>query len=507
MTCSFFANVAAQFGSPRLIDGHVALVPLSLNVGGVGNLRPNDPVPMCGKLSRDNVCQGIGAFCKKLSVLVPDLDHFLPCSLFTETGAVLRQLQNLAKHLAQFQYIRIVDKGAGELWGFCGAWVWDQVHDFMLAENFQRSGSSPKDWEKHISGVVEKMSLQRNRLGRLCVLYLLSKAKSFVTGKRVWRGLFASPSPVLDKQQLRLGARAMTTLLRLLQTEIPYNFQHAEIRTISTWFQFVAKKGARSLCEVDCKKQFDNINPSHVTTAFTEAADWLHRKRRWRQTQVIWSISRDNAKLDRAGEAESHRFWHLPHAQLREMLFFEVRENNFLLAAGSLWQRLDSIPMGGPFSAQSADLHTLWGVKTKSKKMRDLGALTTSDEGFPVWVRGQDWFSLAQFHDHVLIASSLDPGTHTTLVQDISSVLSEIWQLEVLCECITNDNPVCSRACLSSEIRALVVGRGSGTATVHPSALKQDWSLRYGPPLESPIASDHTYLSCIFSGALTAGLP
>ena len=87
---------------------------------------------------------------------------------------------------------------------------------------------------------------------------------------------------MLDKQQLCLGARAMTTLLCLLQTEIPYNFQHAEIRTISTWFQFVAQKGARSLCEVDYKKQFDNINPSHVTTTFTEAADWLYRKRRWR---------------------------------------------------------------------------------------------------------------------------------------------------------------------------------------------------------------------------------
>ena len=102
---------------------------------------------------------------------------------------------------------------------------------------------------------------------------------------------------------------------------------------------------------------------------------------------MIWSISRDSAKLDRAGEAANHGFWHLPHAQLREMLFFEMHKNNFLLAAGSLWQRLGSIPMGGPFSAKSADLHTLWGIKTKSKKMRDLGVLTISDEGFPIWVR------------------------------------------------------------------------------------------------------------------------
>ena len=44
-------------------------------------------------------------------------------------------------------------------------------------------------------------------------------------------------------------------------------------------------------------------------------------------------------------------------------------------------------------------------------------------------------------------------------------------------------------------------------AAVHPYALKQDWSLRYGPPLTSPKASERTYLSCIFSGALTARLP
>ena len=105
---------------------------------------------------------------------------------------------------------------------------------------------------------------------------------------------------------------------------------------------------------------------------------------------MVWSISRDSAKLDRVGEATHHRFWHLPHAQLSKMLFFKMHENNFLLAAGSLWQRLDNIQMGGPFSAQSADLHILWGVKTQSKRMRDLGTLTISDERFPVWVRGRD---------------------------------------------------------------------------------------------------------------------
>ena len=54
-----------------------------------------------------------------------------------------------------------------------------------------------------------------------------------------------------------------------------------------------------------------------------------------------------------------------------------------------------------------------------------------------------------------MIASSLSPGAHTTLVQDISSLLSPIWQLEVLCDCISEETPTCRGACLSSEIRTL----------------------------------------------------
>ena len=92
------------------------------------------------------MCHGIRAFCTKLTIEVPDLDHFLPASLFTETG-----LQNVATYLAEYQSICIVDKGAGELWGFCAAWVWDQVQQFMCEENFQRVGSTPQSWGRRIS--------------------------------------------------------------------------------------------------------------------------------------------------------------------------------------------------------------------------------------------------------------------------------------------------------------------------------------------------------------------
>ena len=89
--------------------------------------------------------------------------------------------------------------------------------------------------------------------------------------------------------------------------------------------------------------------------------------------QLHWSIHRDTPKLDRAGVATSEKFWVLTHSHLTAMLNFELLHNNVLQAVGRLWSRKVSIPMGGPFSAQSADLHTLWGVKKNGKKDEGLG--------------------------------------------------------------------------------------------------------------------------------------
>ena len=100
-------------------------------------------------------------------------------------------------------------------------------------------------------------------------------------------------------------------------------------------------------------------------------SDWIYKKRRWRQVNLQWSVSKESAKLDRAGRATNTRFWCITHDLLTRLLKFELTENNMLQAVGTLWQREGSIPMGGPFSAQSADLHTLWKVKRAEKKLRD----------------------------------------------------------------------------------------------------------------------------------------
>ena len=70
------------------------------------------------------------------------------------------------------------------------------------------------------------------------------------------------------------------------------------------------------------------------------------------------------------------------------MLNFELLHNNVPQAVGKLWSKKVSIPMGGPFSAQSADLHTLWGVKKNGKRMKDWGNMSLSEDGYVFWTRG-----------------------------------------------------------------------------------------------------------------------
>ena len=61
------------------------------------------------------------------------------------------------------------------------------------------------------------------------------------------------------------------------------------------------------------------------------------------------------------------------HDRLTHLLNFAVLRSNVLQAVGEIWSRDLSIPMGGLFLAKSANLHSLWGVKTEGKGLRDSG--------------------------------------------------------------------------------------------------------------------------------------
>ena len=64
-------------------------------------------------------------------------------------------------------------------------------------------------------------------------------------------------------------------------------------------------------------------------------------------SEIIWSVNRDSKKLDKAGRANSTKFWFITRTQMTDTIQFEMDNNNFIAAAGKLWSIQGCIPMGG----------------------------------------------------------------------------------------------------------------------------------------------------------------
>ena len=139
----------------------------------------------------------------------------------------------------------------------------------------------------------------------------------------------------------------------------------------------------RFLREVDCKDQFNNIDPVDIASHLSAASNWLSHRRIWRTKKLIWSVHRECKRLDRAGTGNSLKFRYLSHDEMTDTIMFEINHNNYIRAAGGLWSRSRCILTGGYFSAQAAELHSLWSVYKGRHKFRALGELQISGEGFP----------------------------------------------------------------------------------------------------------------------------
>ena len=157
---------------------------------------------------------------------------------------------------------------------------------------------------------------------------------------------------------------------------------------------------------------------------------------------MVWSIHQDYKKLDGARRGSSNRFTHLPHIELENLVYFSLLTDTYTQASGQVWARTDAIPMGGPFSAQSADLRSVLGAKKRVDVMRRLGNLTFSPRSHPLWRTLQgNTLSLAQFRDNVLVGAK-GPST-TREIQHVCSVLTKVSGFLVLCDCMTEDVRVC----------------------------------------------------------------
>ena len=238
----------------------------------------------------------------------------------------------------------------------------------------------------------------------------------------------------------------------------------------------------------------------------SESVKWLAQRRRWNAQELIWSIHRDNKRLDRAGQGTSSRFTYLSHVELENLVYFSLLTDTYAQASGKIWARTGAIPMGGPFSAQSADLRSVWGAKKRIDLMRRIGTLTFSPRGHPLWttVRGNT-LSLAQFRDNVLVGAK--GPTAQTEMQHVCDTLSEVWELPVLCDCMADDIRVCHGTCMTHSLTAMgftthIQGCHSPVVYAQPSGLTSTWHLKYTVTLQTPQSHAHKHISNIIVGAV-----
>ena len=71
-----------------------------------------------------------------------------------------------------------------------------------------------------------------------------------------------------------------TTFLRLLSRELPTSFVAHDINAVSKWYHWLDSVGCTLLSEVDCKDRFNNVHPTDIHDHFSEASEWLSKRKR-----------------------------------------------------------------------------------------------------------------------------------------------------------------------------------------------------------------------------------
>ena len=127
-------SVWSAGGDVTRVQGHFCLLPLRIDHLDT-TLRANDPLPCNGDLSRKGAIKSLHQLAAVLGVPPLSDDHvslLLPRSEFNEGGELRRRVQMLARDLSQVAVVRIVDKGPGQMWGFCRQWASDELQNFLV---------------------------------------------------------------------------------------------------------------------------------------------------------------------------------------------------------------------------------------------------------------------------------------------------------------------------------------------------------------------------------------
>ena len=83
-------------------------------------------------------------FAKQVQGRMPNVDAVVPKGLFQERGTLLHTTRKSVEEICEHLCVRIVDKGAGELWSFCRSWLWRKTEEFLRAEKYITSRSTPQ---------------------------------------------------------------------------------------------------------------------------------------------------------------------------------------------------------------------------------------------------------------------------------------------------------------------------------------------------------------------------
>ena len=101
----------------------MALIPVNIT-DDQGQLRPLDSLPRFVSIQATR--QGLTAFARMVNGRAPS-ERGLNSTAFSESGALLVKVKSAAKSIDRDFVVRVVDKGAGQLWGFFKQWVWDST--------------------------------------------------------------------------------------------------------------------------------------------------------------------------------------------------------------------------------------------------------------------------------------------------------------------------------------------------------------------------------------------
>ena len=154
----------------------------------------------------------------------------------------IKYVQSAVHPLSFVLYVRIVDKGPGELWSLCRAWAWDVVLAFLQKEGYSPVADSAAECHQNLCSIAAKHGWLVNNKAELCK-YLIGKAKSLVKRSWLWPNpnpnLALNPKPVLQKQKLKTSARAFTAFLRQLNAEVPMSFQVLGVQDVARWYWWI----------------------------------------------------------------------------------------------------------------------------------------------------------------------------------------------------------------------------------------------------------------------------